>query len=273
MGRIPAAEIYRILSTTNGVVGLYVEDCETGEKLVINPDEVFPAASVIKIPMVALLLRDGAEGRVDLHKPVKIAPENRVGGTGVLCDLNPSFEPTLFEMAKLMINLSDNVATNQVMDVIGVDRFHAFCSEMGCSHFVWQRKMMDFVSLAQGKNNFLCPGHTGEVVTKIAKGEFVSKEISDTLYDFMCGQKYRTKLPTRIPAVDSNSSSDPIGEDEVMVGNKTGDLGRVQHDVGIFELPDHHRYTISMFTKDMASDQEGMALIAEVSKAVYLAMK
>ena len=58
-----------------------------------------------------------------------------------------------------------------------------------------------------------------------------------------------------------------------MVGNKTGDLGRVQHDVGIFELPDHHRYTISMFTKDMASDQEGMALIAEVSKAVYLAMK
>ena len=117
MGRIPAAEIYRILSTTNGVVGLYIEDCQTGEKLVINPDEVFPAASVIKIPMVALLLRDGAEGRVDLHKPMKIAEENRVGGTGVLCDLNPTFEPTLFEMAKLMINLSDNVATNQVMTV------------------------------------------------------------------------------------------------------------------------------------------------------------
>ena len=40
MGRIPAAEIYRILSTTNGVVGLYIEDCQTGEKLVINPDEI-----------------------------------------------------------------------------------------------------------------------------------------------------------------------------------------------------------------------------------------
>ena len=62
-------------------------------------------------------------------------------------------------------------------------------------------------------------------------------------------------------------------EGEVMVGNKTGDLGRVQHDVGIFELPDHRRYTVSMFTKEMESDQEGMALIAEVSKAVYLAMK
>ena len=68
MGRIPAGEIYRILCQTRGVVGLYIEDCQSGEKLVINPDEVFPAASVIKIPMVALLLRDGAQGRVDLHK-------------------------------------------------------------------------------------------------------------------------------------------------------------------------------------------------------------
>lgn len=273
MGRIPSAEIYRILSTTNGVVGLYIEDCTSGEKLVINPEEVFPAASVIKIPMVALLLRDGAQGRVDLDQPVKIAPENRVGGTGVLCDLNPTFEPTLREMAKLMINLSDNVATNQVMDILGVDRFHDFCREMGCEHFVWQRKMMDFAALAQGKNNYLCPDHAGKVVSQIARGQFVSRDISDTIYDFMCSQKYRTKLPARIPAVDSNSSSDPIGADEVMVGNKTGDLGRVQHDVGIFELPDHRRYTISMFTKDMSSDQEGMALIAEVSRAVYLAMK
>ena len=77
MKRIPAAEIYRILSSTKGIVGLYIEDCETGEKLVINPEEVFPAASVIKIPMVALLLRDGAEGRVDLHKPMKMWPPTR----------------------------------------------------------------------------------------------------------------------------------------------------------------------------------------------------
>lgn len=92
MGRIPSNEIYRILSEMKGTVGLYIEDCATGEILKINPELSFPACSVIKIPMLALLLRDGAEGRIDLDAPHKIAAENRVGGTGILCDLNPSYE-------------------------------------------------------------------------------------------------------------------------------------------------------------------------------------
>ena len=66
MGRIPSNEIYRILSEMKGTVGLYIEDCATGEILKINPELSFPACSVIKIPMLALLLRDGAEGRIDL---------------------------------------------------------------------------------------------------------------------------------------------------------------------------------------------------------------
>ena len=69
MKRIPQNEIYRILSGLAGTVGLYVEDCQSGEIFTINPEHVFPSASVIKVPMLALLMRDAQQGLVDLDAP------------------------------------------------------------------------------------------------------------------------------------------------------------------------------------------------------------
>ena len=74
MKRIPQNEIYRILSGLAGTVGLYVEDCQSGEIFTINPEHVFPSASVIKVPMLALLMRDAQQGLVDLDAPRTIGP-------------------------------------------------------------------------------------------------------------------------------------------------------------------------------------------------------
>ena len=62
MKRIPQNEIYRILSGLAGTVGLYVEDCQSGEIFTINPEHVFPSASVIKVPMLALLIGTHSRG-------------------------------------------------------------------------------------------------------------------------------------------------------------------------------------------------------------------
>ena len=129
MKRIPQNEIYRILSGLAGTVGLYVEDCQSGEIFTINPEHVFPSASVIKVPMLALLMRDAQQGLVDLDAPRTIDPRNRVGGTGILCELGTDYTPSLRDLAKLMIVLSDNIATNEIMDVIGMERFNSFCRE------------------------------------------------------------------------------------------------------------------------------------------------
>ena len=74
MKRIPQNEIYRILSGLAGTVGLYVEDCQSGEIFTINPEHVFPSASVIKVPMLALLMRDAQQGLVDLDAPAPSTP-------------------------------------------------------------------------------------------------------------------------------------------------------------------------------------------------------
>ena len=274
MNRIPQQEIYRLLADLRGTAGLYIEDCDSGEVFTINPDYVFPSASVIKIPMLALLMRDAQQGLVDLDAPRKIADNNRVGGTGILCELGHDYMPSLRDMAKLMIVLSDNIATNEIMDVIGIDRLNAFCKEMGYQHITLMRKMMDFEAIKQGRNNYMCAGETGRLLSLISRGEFVNEEVSQTIFNMMAAQQCRNKLPAMVPAVTSYSGvNGTVPEGKVLVANKTGDLVGIQHDVGIFQLPDGRRYIISMFTGDLASDLEGITTISKVSKAVYEALR
>lgn len=275
MAKLPVSEVFSVIGRMNGQAGLYIEDLAGGEKLTVNPDRVFPCASVIKIPMLALLLKDAAQGRVNLHEPHEIAKVNRVGGTGILRELGEDFRPTLFELAKLMIMLSDNIATNEIMDVITLERHAAFCSEIGLSHTRLMRKMMDFEAIKKGYNNFSSAGDMGALLAKIARGELVSPEISETVHRMMAGQQLRNKLPARIPAEDRYRFDAPLtpAEGTVLVANKTGDLDRIQHDVGIFTLPDNRRYVIAMFTGELQSNEFGIEAVAEVSRLVYHALK
>lgn len=199
-----------------------------------------------------------SQGLVDLDAPRTIDPRNRVGGTGILCELGTDYTPSLRDLAKLMIVLSDNIATNEIMDVIGMERFNSFCREMGYQNITLMRKMMDFEAIQQGKNNYMCAGETGRLLSAISRGEFVNPEISQTIFDIMASQQCRNKLPALLPAVASYSGSkSAIPEGQVLVANKTGDLVGIQHDVGIFELPDGPRYLIAMFTGDLEERQRG----------------
>ena len=274
--KIPQKEIYELLSKLDGTVGLYVEVMDTGEVFEINPDYVFPSASVIKIPMLALLLRDVQEKRADWNAPRAIAPNNRVGGTGILVSLDADYAPSLSVLATLMITLSDNTATNEIMDIIGIDRFNQFCRDMGYSHIMLMRKMLDFESIKQGRNNYMCAGEAGRLLSSIAKGEFVNKEVCETIIGIMERQQCLNKLPALLPAIPSWASKEErtnMKPGTVLVANKTGDLTGIQHDVGVFTLPDGRRYVIAMFTGGLASDRDGIMAIAKVSRAVYDAMK
>lgn len=97
--------------------------------------------------MLALLLRDVQEGGVDWKEKRRIAPANRVGGTGILCELSEEYMPTIEELATLMIVLSDNIASNEIMDIIGIERMNEFCKEMGLPNTRLMRKMLDFEAI------------------------------------------------------------------------------------------------------------------------------
>lgn len=276
MNKLPRRAIFELLSELEGSVSLFIQDLDSGETLEIDPERVFPSASVIKIPMLALLLRDVQQGRVDWTARRRIDPANRVGGTGILCELNPDYEPTVEELATLMIVLSDNIATNEIMDIVGIERVNGFCRELGCPNTRLMRKMLDFEAIKKGYNNYMCAGETGRLLVRIANEEFVNAEASRTIMRIMERQQCRNKLPALLPTIPNYASEEVkrnIQDGSVLVANKTGELVGIQHDVGIFTLPGNRRYVMAVFTGDLASDAAGIQTIAKLSRIVYDALK
>lgn len=276
MKKIPRQKIFEILSELQGNIGLYVQLLDSGEIFEINSDQVFVSASVIKIPLLALALRDVAQGRLQWNEPHIIKSENRVGGTGILCELSETYHPSLAEMATLMIVLSDNIATNEIIDMVGMDRFASFCTEMQLSHTRLERKMLDFEAIAKGLNNYTSSGDMGRLLVCIARGEFINSDISHTILRIMEHQQCRGKLPAALPTVPNYASENDklrLKSGTVLVANKTGELVGLQHDVGVFTLPDGRRYVIAALTSDLASDIQGIQIISKISLAIYEALK
>ena len=205
MKRIPQNEIYRILSGLAGTVGLYVEGLPVRRDLHHQPGACVSLGQRHQGPYAGPSHAGRTAGAGGPGRPRTIDPRNRVGGTGILCELGTDYTPSLRDLAKLMIVLSDNIATNEIMDVIGMERFNSFCREMGYQNITLMRKMMDFEAIQQGKNNYMCAGETGRLLSAISRGEFVNPEISQTIFDIMASQQCRNKLPALLPAVASYS--------------------------------------------------------------------
>ena len=122
----------------------------------------------------------------------------------------------------------------------------------------------------------MCAGEAGRLLSSIARGKDGRAEDCETIIDFMAHQQCINKLPALLPAIPSWASADErksMKPGTVLVANKTGDLTGIQHDVGVFTLPDGRRYVIAMFTGGLKADREGIETIARVSRAVYDALK
>lgn len=273
---IPREKIRQIAAKLNGTLGLYVEVLDTGEVFQLNPDVIFQSASIIKIPLLALLLKDVEGGKPSWTSPHAISPANRVEGSGVLKYLDKAYAPSLSVLAFLMIAFSDNSATNEIIDIVGMDHFNSFWDKCGYKSFSLGRKMMDFEAIKAGRDNYMTASEAGMLLVQIAKGNCISPRISSNIRRMMMQQQSLYKLPALLPICSVNSYDDDqmeVPEGTVLAVNKTGELDGVQHDVGLFTLPDRRQYVIAAFTKDLKRDYDGIKTISEISLAVYEALR
>ena len=266
-------KITSLLNNVEGEFGVYFEDIQDHNRVIINGNLVFCAASTIKIPLVALVLKEYEEGKFDINDKVDIKLENRVGGTGVIRNLDKSFKPTILDLINLALVVSDNIATNQLIDIVGgFGKINEFNQSIGLNNTKFQRKMLDLKSLNEGLDNCTTAKDLGTLLTLIAEGKCVSKKSSELIIKILKTQQFRQKLPNFIPAVtsyDANATNELPDEGKVMVANKTGDLWKTQHDVGIFILPKGERYVVAVYSQKLSEDYEGIEAISKISKIVY----
>lgn len=274
MGIIPEKQLQEICREVNGTYGLYVSLPERGEKLSLHAERSFNAASTIKIPLLALLLKDFEDGRLNPYKPEPIWEGNRVEGSGVLNSLSDDYMLTLYDYAVLMIIVSDNSATNQIVEAVGIDRANAFFAENGWKDTHLAGKLFHPKPLLpDGRQDFnrTTAADLADVLEKVLSGTLVSKNVCDQMMQIMAAQqlgKFNLSLPVRrIP--DTRKPLPPVPEGKVIMCNKGGSLeGKVLHDAAIMLLPNGEQAVLTMMTATPDNDIT-TEVLKKVSRALY----
>lgn len=274
MHQIPEEQLRQICSEIDGRYGLYVSLPDEGEVFELHSDTVLNAASTIKIPVMALLMKDFEEGRLDPEKRVPLSEENRVRGSGVLKSLSHSVTLSYYDYCVLMMILSDNSATNHIIDAIGIDRFNEFCKDMGWNDTHLAGKLFGPKPLLPDGSvdtNRTSAKDLGKMMELILKDEMVSPEASRMMKQIMATQqvgKFDKSLPV-IKHADPSLPLPPVPEGFVQVINKGGTLkDKVLHDAAILLLPSGKRAVITLMTAT-PNNEKTMEIFKRVSKSLY----
>lgn len=166
------------------------------------------------------VLRQAREGRLDLNRRIRLEDDQRAESCGALAYLDGGLEPTIRDLYVLMIILSDNTATNILIDLVTMDSVNQTMRELGYRNIVLERKMMALEALEAGLNNYVSPDEIGDILEKIYLGQLIDPDLSAEMVRVLKLQQVNYKLPYLI-------------DDDVEIAHKTGENRGVSHDVGI----------------------------------------
>lgn len=225
-----------VATDSGSQVGIAVQGLDgafKGRKIGVNQDHIFESASLIKVLILAELLREVDEGHISLD-------ESLGGGT-------------VGQLARSMITVSDNAATNLLIDRIGFDKVNALARNLGLKHTTLNRHMLDFQARARGEDNYTCASDMVTLFSDIWNGEFLSKDSRDYAISLLKDQELNTKIPAALPPGTT-------------VAHKTGELEDNEHDAGIVVTP-HREFAIAVLTKGDTS--YGIAAIRRAVSLTY----
>jgi len=248
-------------------VGLAIRGVDFDWQIDIHSDLVFRSASVIKVPLLAALFWLSERGEIDWREKTPLRDCDRTPGSGILRELHTGLVLSLHDLAVLMIVLSDNTATNMLIDRMGVEKVQEFLQLMGLRHTTLQRKMYDFAAAEQGKENLCCAAEIADLLKWIAQGEIravdgtrlVSSSGCERMLNIMQEQFYRDQIPYLLP-------------DEAKVANKTGEISGHHHDSAVIWMP-AGCYTLVVLTRGFKNRRIAAQFIAETSLMVYEAAR
>jgi len=186
-----------------------------------DAERVVPSASTIKVPVLLAALASVQAGELDLATSIDI-PVGRVGGSGPLSLLPSVTRLPLGELLTLMIALSDNDATNIVVDLVGREAVGALLRAVPTRHTRLERRLMDFAAIERGLQNETCAADLVEIVVALREGCLLDDPHTETALGILRTQQFREGLPAYLP-------------EEVSVASKTGELFGVRAEVALLE--------------------------------------
>jgi len=232
--------------------GMFFLDLDTGNYMDINGDRVFPAASTIKLPILVALFQAIDAGRIRLNENLAMRPDLITNGSGTMQYKRAWTSFTVLETVTKMITISDNTATNMIIDRLGGaallnQRFRSW----GLQNTVIHHLLGDF----RGTNK-TSPKDLVRLLATLANQKLVSLESREQIFALLRHTTIRTLLPAG------------LGKGAI-VADKTGDIGFLIGDAGMITMPNGKRYLAGIFVRRPYRDPRGRDFIRQVSRLMY----
>jgi beta-lactamase class A len=255
------SSIRQIDNSLEGVMGVAIEDLTTGQKFFLHEDAVFPQASSIKIAVLAELYRQAqlsaqaVSGKATLSDLYTVNASDFVPDSDIMLGLTPSVTRlTNRDLATMMIAVSDNSATNVLIDRVGMENVNALLDGLGLTHTRLRRKMMDVKAAGEGRENISTPREMMTLLEQIYRGKVLNPEMTADFLKMLSTHKesfIRRDLP-----------------DGVRIANKPGELEAVRNDSGIV-FAQNRPYIICVMTTYLHTERGGEDAIARISAVAY----
>ena len=195
-------DVKAIVSSFKGKVSLFAKNLDTGETYALNADERVRTASTIKIAVMIETYARVADGKLKWTDPIVLTKEKKVGGSGILNELSDNLQLTLRDAVNLMMILSDNTATNLVLDVVTTDAVNARMESLGFKNIKIMRKVFAGGESIAGKDpenkkfglGMATPREMVLVMEKLDRGEVINPTVSREMIDLMKREQGRNAI-------------------------------------------------------------------------------
>ena len=268
--RLAAAEsaIRQRIASSGADVGVYFKTLDNHTEWSSRPDDVFHAASTMKIPVMIELFHQVKKGKVKLDDTVPIKNQFRSIVDGSIYTLSASDDSeaelykaegqarTLRELCESMITVSSNFATNLLIERLGVENIRTTIHALGADGVVVLRGVEDGKAFEKGLNNTVTARGLATLLEAIAQGKAVDAASSREMIAILERQKFNEGIPAGLPA-------------GVAVAHKTGEITKIHHDAAIVFAK--RPYALVILVRGLSDKKDSAALMAFISRQLYVA--
>jgi len=235
-----------VVGEFKGKVSLFAKNLDSGETYALNPDERVRTASTIKIAVMIEAFARVAEGKAKWTDEVVLTKEKKVSGSGILAELSDGLKLTLRDAVNLMMILSDNTATNLVLDVLSTDAVNARMESLGFKQIKINRKVGSGGESTAGKDpenkkyglGFATPREMVLVMEKLERGEIISPAASKEMIDLMKREQGRNAIGRSLWSVPMASKYGALDRLRSAVGILYTKKGRIAMAISCDEMPE-----------------------------------
>ncbi|WP_107666878.1 serine hydrolase [Cyanothece sp. BG0011] len=227
-------------------------DLDNGAYVTYNGTQPIPAASTIKIPVLVAFFQEVDKGNIHLDQMLTMTKDVMVSGSGDMQYMQENKKFPAIEVARKMIVISDNTATEMLVKQIGgKEVLNQRFKEWGMKNTEINNILPDLEGTNKTSSEDL-----SKLLARIERGDLISARSRDRLISIMEGTRTRTLLPQGL-------------EKQANIAHKTGDIGTIIGDAGIIDMPTGKRYIGAVFAERAYDDIAGRHLIQEISRTVY----